>query len=176
MKTIIFFCAWLVLAWCASCQQGYAGEDGMKAHQGSAELERLKKLAGVWEGTSMMGKEEQRVKVEYEVTAAGSAVVERLSPGTPGEMISVYHDQGGKLAMTHYCALGNQPRMILSDSDGKTLRMQFSDTPDIDPAKDQHMHGMALTFSGEDRIRSEWNCYKDGQPSEKVALDLRRVR
>ena len=51
---------------------------------------------------------------EYRVAANGSVVVERNFPDTPKEMISVYHDRGGKLSMTHYCALANQPQMSLT--------------------------------------------------------------
>ena len=44
-------------------------------------------------------------------TAGGSAVQETQFPGTPMEMVSVYHLDGADLVMTHYCVLGNQPRM-----------------------------------------------------------------
>jgi hypothetical protein len=44
------------------------------------------------------------VRVEYRVTGAGSAVVETLFPGTPHEMVTVYHARKGVLCMTHYCA------------------------------------------------------------------------
>src|SRR5437868_7105013 len=75
------------------------------------EFDSLKTLAGTWEGTGMMDGKEQAVTVVYEVTSGGSILVERLMPGTPGEMISVYHRDGKTLSMTHYCALGNQPEM-----------------------------------------------------------------
>ena len=45
------------------------------------------------------------------VTAGGSAVHETLFPGSAHEMVSVYHLDGADLVMTHFCALGNQPRM-----------------------------------------------------------------
>mgnify|MGYP003352508404 CR=1 FL=1 len=35
------------------------------------------------------------------VTAAGSAVVETIAPGTPHEMVTVYHLDGDKLADTY---------------------------------------------------------------------------
>ena len=37
---------------------------------------------------------------DIQVTSGGSALVEKLSPGTPHEMVSVYHDKDGELAMT----------------------------------------------------------------------------
>src|SRR5205085_339923 len=74
-------------------------------------LERMKKLAGTWVATDKDGKPTDQVVSVVKVTAAGSAVHETLFPGQPHEMISVYHRDGSDLIMTHYCALGNQPRM-----------------------------------------------------------------
>ena len=46
----------------------------------------------------------------YGVTAAGTAVMEALFPETDHEMLTVYHLEGNDLVLTHYCAMGNQPR------------------------------------------------------------------
>ncbi len=59
-----------------------AGEHHPAPYIGSPEFERLKQLAGVWEGTSDMGKEGEKVRVEYRLTAGGSALVETLFPGS----------------------------------------------------------------------------------------------
>ena len=80
---------------------------------GSKEQETLKKLAGTWEGTeTMMGKTDA-AGAEYSVTSNGSVVVEKLFPETPNEMITVYYDETGKLAMTHYCAIGTHETDVL---------------------------------------------------------------
>ncbi|MCB0360953.1 MAG: hypothetical protein KDD44_14995, partial [Bdellovibrionales bacterium] len=88
----------------------------------SAELNRIKALAGKWKTTtSMFGKENEEVFTEYKVTAGGSAVVETIFPGTPNEMVSVYYDDdAGKLAMTHYCMMRNRPQFSLVDSSNDT--------------------------------------------------------
>lgn len=98
-----------------------SAEEGGKAHGGpyvgSPELELLKKLAGSWVmAGAREGQEGMPTAAEYRVAANGSVVVERSFPDTPKEMISVYHDRGGKLSMTHYCALANQPQMSLTSS------------------------------------------------------------
>ncbi|MCB0321697.1 MAG: hypothetical protein KDD60_12295, partial [Bdellovibrionales bacterium] len=52
----------------------------------SSEFKRIKSLEGTWRSTtSMFGKENEEVFTEYKVTAAGSAVVETIFPGTPQE-------------------------------------------------------------------------------------------
>jgi hypothetical protein len=83
----------------------HAGEDQSAPYTGSKEFERMKQLVGTWEGTSDMGKEGEKVRVEYRLTAGGSTLAETLFPGSAEEMVSVYRDRGGKLAMTHYCML-----------------------------------------------------------------------
>ena len=78
----------------------------------AAPFERLRNLAGEWvaaEDGEMFRKGD--VVARYAVTASGSAVVETVFPGSPHEMLTVYHADGPDLVLTHYCMEGNQPRM-----------------------------------------------------------------
>src|SRR4051812_27448968 len=83
----------------------------------SSELEQVKKLAGTWTGTMVApdGKSTPLTTV-YRVTSGGSAVEERLTMGSMEEMVDMYADEGGKVSMTHYCAMGNHPHMLLKSS------------------------------------------------------------
>src|SRR5258708_4442203 len=94
----------------------------------SADFERLKSLIGVWQGTETGGHGPADVRVEYRLTAGGSALEEKLFPGTPHEMVSVYYDEDGKLGMTHYCMLGNHPRMTLTKSTAKEMMLALAPT------------------------------------------------
>jgi hypothetical protein len=154
----------------------YAGEYQPGLYTGSKEFERMKQLAGAWEGTADMGKEGEKVRVEYRLTAGNSTLVETLSPGTPEEMVSVYHDRKGKLAMTHYCMLHNQPRMTLKKTDARTLDLVFANDNDINPAKEAHMHALSLTFEDNDHIVQKWTLFEKGKAKEVVTLKLTRVR
>jgi hypothetical protein len=155
----------------------HAGEHHPASTAGSAELERMKQLAGAWEGTSDMGKEGEKVRVEYRLTAGGSAVVETLFPGTAEEMVSVYHDRHGKLAMTHYCMLRNQPRMTLGKADAQTMELVFARKGnDIDPAKEKHMHAVHIAFTDNNHITQKWTMYENGKDKGGVTLKLTRVR
>src|SRR3954447_4760803 len=116
-------------------------------------LERLKKLAGTWVAADKDGKPTDKVVSVVKVTAAGSAVQETLFPGQPHEMVSVYHRDGADLVMTHYCVLGNQPRMKADPkSPANQLHFQFAGGTNLDPAKDKHMHGATLTFVDDDHV------------------------
>src|SRR5262245_58906179 len=77
----------------------------------NAALETMKTLAGTWLLADKDGKPTDQVASIIKVTAGGSAVHETISPGQPHEMVSVYTVDGSDLIMTHYCVLGNQPRM-----------------------------------------------------------------
>ena len=142
----------------------------------SAQLQQLKQLAGRWEGTSQQeGAAEESAAAEYRVTSGGSAVVETLFPGTPHEMVSVYHDaRSGKPAMTHYCMLGNQPELDLTGSDEQKLDFSLSPSSPI-PASEMHMHALKLSWDGPDRLTQVWTSFKDGQPQGSVTIRLKRV-
>jgi len=155
----------------------HAGEYQPAPYKGTPEFERVKQLVGVWEGTSDMGKPGEKTRVEYRLTSGGSALIETLSPGNEEEMVSVYHDQKGKLAMTHYCALRNQPHMTLVKSDAQSLELVFAKKGnDINPAKEKHMHAVSFVFTDNDHIVQKWTMFDKGKKAEEVAFKLTRVR
>jgi hypothetical protein len=155
----------------------YAGEYQSTPYKGSPEFEHVKQLVGTWEGTSSMGKAGEKTRVEYRLTSGGSALVETLSPGNDEEMVSVYYDQKGKLAMTHYCTLRNRPHMTLAKSDAQSLELVFARKGnDINPAKEMHMHAVSFSFTDNDHIVQRWTMFDKGKKTEEVAFKLTRVR
>ena len=140
-------------------------------------LERLKKLAGTWVMADKDGKPTDQVVSVIKVTAAGSAVHETLFPGQPQEMVSVYHRDGQDLVMTHFCALGNQPRMKADPkSPANQIRFRFAGGSNLDPAKDMHMHEGTLTFIDEDHIEFAGVAWVGGKPAEGHGCSLKLVR
>jgi hypothetical protein len=140
-------------------------------------LERLKKLAGTWVEADKDGKPTDKVVSVIKVTAAGSAVHETLFPGQPHEMVSVYYRDGADLVMTHYCALGNQPRMKADPkSPPNQIHFQFAGGSNLDPAKDMHMHEGTLTFIDEDHIEFSGVAWVGGKPAEGHQCGMKLVR
>ena len=173
MKKIISVLAGFILM--TSC--AIAGEDmNMPAYQGSAEFEQIKKLAGAWQGKTKMGEEEKVLEVQYQVTSNGSAVIERLMVGEPNEMVTVYYDKGDKLAMMHYCSLGNRPEMELISSSDKEMMLSLMNDSPIDAAKETHMHALKIDWIDEDHITQSWTLYQDGQPAGEHVFELTRVK
>lgn len=154
-----------VLAALPSCQTGttqHAACAEMPPYKGSAEFERMKLLVGKWSGASpMMGK----MNTRFRLIAGGSVVEERFAENTPMEMLSTYHDVNGKLTMTHYCMLRNQPRMKLVKSTANSLTFDLAPTPGLNPAKDKHMHGATYTFIDANHFQLEGVAWENGKPS-----------
>ena len=155
-----------------------AAEHVHEAKPGSAAFERMKQMVGRWEGTSTMmgGKGTEPAAVDYKLTSGGSALVETLFPGTEHEMVSVYHDVGGKLSMTHYCMLGNQPQLDLVSSTDNSLELDLAARSGIDAATEEHMHGLSLTWTDPGHMKQVWTCYKDGKANDHTTITLSRVR
>ena len=142
---------------------------------GSAEFEKMKTLAGTWKGTAteMDGKTEV-TEIDYKVTSNGSVVVETLFPGTPKEMVSVYHDdENGKLSMTHYCALGNQPQLDLKRSEAEKIELELS--PKSNLAGAQHMHAVNLSFEGGMLTQSWTGVDASGKAGSPTVISVKKV-
>jgi hypothetical protein len=140
-----------------------------------AAFDKLKALAGTWQGAAGHGAMDQQTSVVYRVASGGSVVEETLFPGSPHEMISMYHLADGQLLMTHYCAMGNQPRMKLDTaaSTADRLVFVFDGGTNLDPAKDGHVHSGVLEWKGE-ALHADWTFWAGGKESNHAVFELRR--
>jgi hypothetical protein len=142
-----------------------------------AQFDQLKRLAGEWTGKGGHEVGDHEATVNYKVTAAGSTVMETVFAGTPHEMVTMYHLDGDAIVLTHYCALGNQPRMKSAPTgDPKRLVFQFLDGTNVDAAKDMHMHEATIELVADDHIRSAWTSYANGKPESTAKFDLKRKK
>jgi hypothetical protein len=168
----------ILLIFTCSYSVAISGEKHEGEYKGSEDFERLKQIVGVWEGTAPMGegKEDQKVTVEYKLTSGDSAIVETFLPGTPHEMVSVYYDADGSLAMTHYCMLGNHPQMALKKADDKNMTFELISNSDIKPDTEPHMHSMTISFVDDNNIVERWTLYEDGKEKETATFELTRTK
>jgi hypothetical protein len=143
----------------------------------NAAFEQLKKLSGKWSGKGDCMGTEMDVTVTYKVTAAGSAVMETLFAGTEHEMITMYTVDGDKLILTHYCALGNQPRLKAEKTDdAKKLVFKFLDGTNLDVSKDMHMHEGTIELVDNDHVKSHWTAWANGKPAGSSKVELTRQK
>jgi hypothetical protein len=141
-------------------------------------LARLKALEGRWAGPAVWDRGGQKGNVEFEVTyrvtSGGKAVLETMMPGTPGEMVTVYHLDGEDLVLVHYCTSGNQPRMKLetaaTDDD---LSFRCLGGTNMTEA-DSHMHSVRLRLVDPDHLRGEWSSVKGDSVEWVASAELTR--
>lgn len=129
----------------------------------------LKAMPGMWEGTSDHGP----MQVTFKVTSGGSAVMSEILGKE--DMVSVFHMDGpNRLVLTHYCAVGNQPRMQAEVSpDGKAITFNFFDATNLASPDAGHMQKMILTVIDDNHQREEWVFADHGQ-EHKAIFDLHR--
>ena len=119
-------------------------------------------LLGKWEGTSDDGK---AIRISYELTSNGTALLETITPGEEPSMTTLYYVDGHHLMLTHYCSLGNQPRMVADLPIGTLTRVAFGflDATNLANPTDSHMHKMTLTLHDVDHLTQAWTLIKDGR-------------
>jgi hypothetical protein len=177
MKKLISITIVILLGLVLGPLAAYAGEHQKPIVTHSADFDRMKDLAGAWEGEADMGKGMETIKATYELTSAGNAIVERLFVGQPHEMVTVYHDFRGKLSMTHYCSLGNQPHMDLMKSSESAMMFVLSrKNPNLASVKETHMHALRISLDGRDGITQTWTLYEKGKKKSDVVVKLMRTK
>jgi hypothetical protein len=154
-----------------------AAEPEQKPYVGSEGFERMKQLVGSWEGTMDQGQGPVKITASYKLTAGGSAIVETIFEGEPHEMVTVYYDNPKhKMSMTHYCMLGNHPKMALQSMKANELTFDLSKNADIDAAKEDHMHSLTINFDGKDKIIQHWTRFDAGKKKGVVELAFNRTK
>lgn len=139
-------------------------------------FDTLKSLVGTWEGVNKMEGKEMPMTVTYELTSGGTAVAERLGPGTPHEMLTVYHKEGESLGVTHFCAMGNAPQMHLKKSDTGMMSFEMTKPMGISSMKEAHMHSITLKMPDADTLTQEWTSYENGKKAEVAVFNFKRKK
>jgi hypothetical protein len=139
------------------------GEDAPAASAARA-FENLKALAGSWQATSTNG---WTGRTEIRVIAGGSAILATSVIGPHGDetMATVYHLDGDRLVLTHYCVAGNQPRLeSTAISDGaRRIELAFRDGTNLASRNVGHMDRVWIEIEDASRWRSRWTWYQDGE-------------
>jgi hypothetical protein len=99
-----------------------------------------------------------------------SALMESMRmPAPEPDMVTIYHRDGDGLVATHYCSMGNQPRMRASGAspDGKSIRFRFADITNLKPGGG-HIKHLTVTFDDPNRFTQEWISYAKGKEESAV--------
>ncbi|MGH7177415.1 MAG: hypothetical protein ACREJC_08550 [Tepidisphaeraceae bacterium] len=136
-------------------------------------LSSMKALIGTWEMEKPGPDGQTGSTVEFKVTSAGNTIMETMFPGSDHEMINMYHMNGDDMIVTHYCAMGVQPRMKLVKSEDGVLRFEFFDCTNLPSRDSGHMDSLELTIKG-DKLTEDWTFYQDGKVTQHTKFDLKR--
>jgi hypothetical protein len=147
---------------------------GLHAGDAASAFERIKGLAGSWEGTTKAGK----AHLTYEVVSGGNAVLEREAVEGMPPMLTVYYLDGDRLLLTHYCMAGNEPRMQARhfDSANGELKFEFLDATNLSSPAAGHMHDATLRIIDHDHLASAWEFYQDGKPKFSETFEYTRTQ
>ena len=127
-------------------------------------FEKLKSLVGEWRGKDGEGK---IFEVAYSLTAGNTAVMETLKMADGLSMVTIYHPNGEKLMMTHYCILNNQPRMETAGDD-RSLSFSLVDVTNLPSPSAPHMSKLVISFPDKDHLKHEWTLRASGQDKTDV--------
>jgi len=137
--------------------------------EAKAAFEKLKSLAGDWEGKDDMS---MPAKTNFKVLVSGTTVMETLSPtGMGGEdMLSLFNIDGNWISLAHYCPTNNQPRMRATPPAGevKELTFTFQGSGNLPSEEVGHQHKLVLQFDDADHITETWTWRSKGKDTLMV--------
>ena len=153
----------LVLALVLSAAAAQADADAI--------MQRLKSLEGEWMAVGEQGEVLDQVGSEFRLTANGSVLREFMSPGSKYEMLNVYHADGDRVLMTHYCGAGSQPRLeVVPAEEGDGLLLKFDSITNL-PSPDAHfMHHAEYEWDGADRLTTTWYGSENGKIQDETMV------
>lgn len=113
--------------------------------------DQLAALQGKWTSVPEASSSESDT-ITYEVVSEGKAVIEHLYG-----MVTVYHLDDDRTMATHYCSMGNQPRMVapLTLDAQSSARFDFLDITNNDQDVG-HIVSVAFQFINPNRFVQSW--------------------
>lgn len=113
--------------------------------------EKMKTLVGTWEGREG----DQPVSVTYTLVSNGTSLMESMNAQHDMNMITMYSPDGDAIVATHYCAMGNQPRMRAASPDPQRVDFQFVDATNV-KGDEPVMRRLVVTFQDADHFKQAW--------------------
>ncbi len=137
----------------------------------AAAFERLKELAGKWSGAKEGGGD---VSLTYALVSDGTTLMETLEEGAHS-MVTMYHMDGDRLMLTHYCAAGNQPRMVAMEVTGGSITFQLKDVTNLSSPGAGHMGQLVMKLpEGKDGLTAQWTWRQSGQEDHNMVFKAAR--
>jgi hypothetical protein len=122
--------------------------------------DKMKTLVGSWDGREGA----TPVSVTYTLVSNGTSLMESLNGEHDVNMVTMYAPDGDTIVATHYCAMGNQPRMrAKASADPSRLDFQYVDATNLRGADDDVMRRLVVTFKDADHFQQAWTSRTKGK-------------
>ena len=126
---------------------------------------KLQLLVGDWDGSTVHGGTKLPTTTSFRLVADGSVIMDDLAPGTPHEMVTMFHTDGKDLLATHYCSHHNQPRLrAVKTSNPNVVEFAFKDATNLTSPADPHMTAVKFTLVDANHHLEEWTATENGAP------------
>jgi hypothetical protein len=125
-------------------------------------FDRLKTLVGTWEAAAPKG---GTLTNTIRLVSNGTALEETFQSSEADQMVTLYTADGERLAMTHYCAAGNQPRMetLAITGDQKEFNFSFKGITNLSSPNSGHMHHLLIQIADQDHFTEKWTWRENGK-------------
>jgi hypothetical protein len=161
----------VALVLCASVS--FADESAKKQPK-SDNLKAICALEGTWAQVKPETPAGQKpATLTFRPTAGGSAVMETMNAGSDHEMLNVYTEDDKGVLLTHYCLMGNQPRMRLTSIKDGVMTFEYVDAGNLKSRDEAHMDSLTITVKG-DQMTQDWSMYADGKVTGHHVFELKR--
>lgn len=123
-------------------------------------FEKLKTLVGEWEARDGVSYGGKPIRISYKLVSQGTGVMETYTQVGVDviDMVTVYHLDGDKLVLTHFCAVNNQVRLRAEPpvEGAKELHFSYIDASNLSVSHREVMNNLVITFQDRDHFTQTW--------------------
>lgn len=138
------------------------------------DLEQLEPLIGSWKLKNPTSDEERAFRLNYRWISRGTTLVETWGNPAANTTQTLYHHADGELMATHYCARGNQPRLLAQpESEANLIEFKFHDITNLSDHEDPHMVAMRFRLIDEKHMEKTETYLVKSEPHTSVMSMVR---
>jgi hypothetical protein len=136
-------------------------------------FDRLKMLVGTWEAKTPEG---ETATSTIRLVSNATALEEMMQNSKDNQMVTLYSPDGDRVAVTHYCSAGNQPRMETNavTGDTKEFDFSFSGITNLSTPASGHMHHLVIKIADNDHFSEQWTWRENDKDSVESIQFVRK--
>jgi hypothetical protein len=130
-------------------------------------FDRMKTLVGTWTANGPDGKPFTNT---VRLVSNDTAIEEEFQGDKHGQMVTLYTADGDRLALTHYCSIGNQPHMETPavSAGSADFPFTFVSATNLASNDDMHMSQMTLKIDDAEHFSETWTMHMGGKDQNQI--------